>query len=345
MRDAGIAVSIFLDAESRQVRGREDGRRRRGRDQHRPLCGRGRRFGGSWVGADSESPRPHEPRADAGLEVLAGHGLNYVNVTADRRRSPKSSSSTSATASSPAPRSSGWRPPSATWSPCFADKMGGPTKTQGPRQDPLKKESLVMGVAGILLGLLAGWIIGSQQAVPARTEPPAAQAASAPPGQQQAPPALDEAAAAKLKSTADANPRDAAATRVQLGESLFRQRPVRRCGEWYTAALEIEPRNVDASTDLGIAYYYMNQPDRALATVRSVARGRSETFEDAAEHRHRARLGQTGSRRGGQGLAAVIDVAPGSEEAARAKQGLEGIRAAHPDAAQPAAPKPPGSSN
>jgi uncharacterized protein YcfJ len=27
----------------------------------------------------------------------------------------------------------------------------------------VNKESLVMGVAGVLLGLLAGWIIGSQQ--------------------------------------------------------------------------------------------------------------------------------------------------------------------------------------
>ncbi len=34
---------------------------------------------------------------------------------------------------------------------------------------------------------------------------------------------------------------------------------------WYEQALAIEPRNVNASTDLGIGYYYMNQPDRALA--------------------------------------------------------------------------------
>ena len=35
--------------------------------------------------------------------------------------------------------------------------------------------------------------------------------------------------------------------------------------EWYEAALKITPKDVNASTDLGIAYYYMNQPDKALA--------------------------------------------------------------------------------
>ena len=32
----------------------------------------------------------------------------------------------------------------------------------------------------------------------------------------------------------------------------------------YEDALKIDPKHVNASTDLGIAYYYMNQPDRAL---------------------------------------------------------------------------------
>ena len=39
--------------------------------------------------------------------------------------------------------------------------------------------------------------------------------------------------------------------------------PTRR--KWYEEALQIDPKHVNASTDLGIAYYYMNQPDRALA--------------------------------------------------------------------------------
>ena len=201
-----------------------------------------------------------------------------------------------------------------------------------------------MGVAGIMLGLLAGWIIGSQQAVPARLEPAPAQAASAPPGQQQAPPALDEAAAAKLKSTADANPRDAA-TRIQLGNLYFDSGRFDDASRWYAAALEIEPRNVDASTDLGIAYYYMNQPDRALAQFeRSLAVDpkHSKTLLNIGIVRAWGKQDLEGAAKAWQ---RVIDVAPGSEEASRAKQGLEGIRSAHPDSTQPAAPKSPGSSN
>ena len=201
-----------------------------------------------------------------------------------------------------------------------------------------------MGVAGIMLGLIAGWIIGSQQAPPARVEPAPAQAAAAPPGQQQAPPALDEAAAAKLKSTADANPRDAA-TRVQLGNLYFDSGRFDDASKWYAAALEIEPRNVNASTDLGIAYYYMNQPDRALQQFdRSLAVDpkHSKTLLNVGIVRAWGKQDLEGAARAWQ---RVIEVAPGSEEASRAKLGLDGIRSAHPDAAQPAAPKSPGSSN
>jgi cytochrome c-type biogenesis protein CcmH/NrfG len=201
-----------------------------------------------------------------------------------------------------------------------------------------------MGVAGILLGLLAGWIIGSQQATPAGVESPPAQTASAPPAQQQTPPPLNESMAAKLKSTADANPRDAA-TRVQLGNLYFDSGRFDDASRWYAAAVEIEPRNVNASTDLGIAYYYMNQPDRALEQFdRSLAVDpkHSKTLLNVGIVRAWGKQDLEGAAKAWQ---RVIDVAPGSDEASRAKQGLEGIRAAHPDAAQPAVPKSPGSSN
>ena len=94
----------------------------------------------------------------------------------------------------------------------------------------MRKESLVMGVAGVLLGLLAGWIIGSQQAGPARPEPAAVQQAAAAP-QQQAPPALDESVAAQLKSVADSNPRDSA-TRVKLGNLYFDSGRFEEAAKW-----------------------------------------------------------------------------------------------------------------
>ena len=52
--------------------------------------------------------------------------------------------------------------------------------------------------------------------------------------------------------------------RLELGNLYFDAERFEDAARWYEQALAIEPRNVNASTDLGISYYYMNQPDRAL---------------------------------------------------------------------------------
>ena len=213
----------------------------------------------------------------------------------------------------------------------------------------MHKESFVMGVAGVLLGLLGGWIIGSQQAPPPAAVPAlSAQSGqgSGAAGQQQAvAPALDEDRVAQLKTQAERESRNAE-VRAQLGNLYFDGERFDEAARWYVAALEIEPKNVNVSTDLGIAYYYTNQPDRAL-----------EQFERslALDPRHSKTLLNVGVVRawGKQDLEGaakawerVIQVAPNSEEAARAKQGLEGIRAAHPDAGRGGSTaKPNGSSD
>ena len=197
----------------------------------------------------------------------------------------------------------------------------------------MQKESLVMGVAGVLLGLLGGWIIGTQQvpAAPPATAP-AAQAAAAPAGQQQpAPPAIDEARAAQLKTQAGREPKNAE-PRVLLGNLYFDGERFDEAARWYSAALEIDPNDVNVSTDLGIAYYYTNQPDRALQQFeRSLAidAKHSKTLLNVGVVRAWGKQDLDGAARAWQ---RVIEVAPDSEEAARARQGLEGIRAAHPDA-------------
>ena len=210
----------------------------------------------------------------------------------------------------------------------------------------MHKESFVMGVAGVLLGLLGGWIIGSQQGPgsPAPA-PPVAQAASAPAAQQAAAPAVDENRAAQLISQAKAEPRNAA-VRAQLGNLYFDGERFDEAARWYVAALELNPNDVNVSTDLGIAYYYTNQPDRALAQFeRSLAIDprHSKTLLNVGVVRAWGKQDLDGAAKAWQ---RVIDVAPNSEEAARAKQGLEGIRAAHPGAGGGAATaKPQGSSD
>jgi len=75
----------------------------------------------------------------------------------------------------------------------------------------MKSEAIAFGIAGMLFGLIAGWVIGSQQAV-ARPSPAAApQASAAAPAAGPAPRAavLDEAQVTALKSVAEREPKNA----------------------------------------------------------------------------------------------------------------------------------------
>jgi tetratricopeptide (TPR) repeat protein len=196
----------------------------------------------------------------------------------------------------------------------------------------------VFGVAGIFFGLLVGWIIGSQQATtaPAPAAAPAATAAAP----AQTAPALDEARASALRATAERNPRDAD-TRIQLGNLYFDAERFEEAVKWYEQAVQIAPQNVNASTDLGISYYYTNQPDRALGQFeRSLAidPNHSKTLLNVGIVRAFGKQDLDGAAKAFQ---RVLDVAPGSPEARAARQALDGLRSAHPNGSA-GTPKQPG---
>lgn len=204
----------------------------------------------------------------------------------------------------------------------------------------MHKESIVMGVAGVFLGLIVGWIFGSQQGSPS-SPAVVAQQATAPQGRPSAAPALDERRASELKAEADRNPSNAE-PRVQLGNLYFDAERFDAAATWYEAALAIDPNNPNVSTDLGIAYYYQNQPDRALRQFdRSleIDPKHSKTLLNIGVVRAWGKQDLEGAAQAWQ---RVIDVAPNSEEAARAKQGLDGIRSAHPETGRGGEGKPPG---
>lgn len=187
-----------------------------------------------------------------------------------------------------------------------------------------------MGVAGVLLGLLGGWIIGSQPTGRQPSAPAAApQSTSADAEQPRTARPLDEKRAAQLRADADREPRNVA-LRVQLGNLYFDSERYEDAARWYAAALDIDPKQVDVSTDLGIAYYYTNQPDRALEQFdRSLAIDptHSKTLLNIGVVRAFGKQDLEGAAKAWE---RVLEVAPNSEEAVRAKQGLDGIRSAHP---------------
>lgn len=184
----------------------------------------------------------------------------------------------------------------------------------------------------MFFGLLVGWLIGSQQ-VRSTAGGQAVQNAAAAPGQTaqpQAPP-LDESRAAALAAAAEKDRTDVT-SRVQLADLYFDAERFPEATKWYEEALRIDPANVNASTDLGIAYYYMNQPDRALAQFdRSLALdpAHTKTLLNVGIVRAFGKQDLEGAARAWQ---QVVDVAPGSPEARMAGQALQGLRSAHPEA-------------
>jgi cytochrome c-type biogenesis protein CcmH/NrfG len=194
----------------------------------------------------------------------------------------------------------------------------------------LTRESIAVGIAGVFFGVLIGWILGIQQsATPA--PPAAAAAASAPSGPAasagaQPPAPLDDARAAALKATADQHPADET-PRLQLANLYFDAERFQEAVEWYGAALKINPKDVNASTDLGISLYYMNQPDRALAQFDhslSIDPAHAKTLFNVGVVRA---FGKQDLKGASEAWQQVLQVAPNSDEARDARQALDGMKA------------------
>lgn len=195
----------------------------------------------------------------------------------------------------------------------------------------MKAESFVFAIAGTCFGILVGWILGSQQATGGRvaTAPVAQQAPAASTGANAAPPQLDQQRVQALRTVAEQNPKDAE-PRVQLANMYFDAERYADAITWYESAMALAPADPNVSTDLGVAYYYTNQPDRAITQFqRSLA----------ADPKHTKTLLNMGIVKafGKQDLAGaaeawqqVIAIAPNSPEGQAANKALESLRNAHP---------------
>ena len=147
----------------------------------------------------------------------------------------------------------------------------------------MKKETIITAVIFLAVGFLAGYITdaqmnwnGHQKGAPASSMPPdappqAGSAASAPAGgampQQGLPeghPPIDSTAIIhQLETMAAQNPQDAD-VRLKLANFLYDQKQYDKAIEWYQRAIELDPKDVNAHTDLGTAYFYTGRPKDAL---------------------------------------------------------------------------------
>ena len=207
----------------------------------------------------------------------------------------------------------------------------------------MKLESVIYAIAGVFFGLIAGWIIGTQQAqlgTPAsRSQAPVAQTGpqpAAPSGAAPGTPApalLDEAQVQALRNIVDRDPKNAVA-RAQLGNLYYDAGRYTDAIQWYGESVALNPRDVSVSTDLGVSYYYNNQPDLAIKQLEHSLQ---------VDPKHTKTLLNLGVVRafGKQDLKGateiwrrLVEIAPESPEGRQAKQALDSLSSAHGNVAQ-----------
>jgi tetratricopeptide (TPR) repeat protein len=203
----------------------------------------------------------------------------------------------------------------------------------------MKSDGIAYGIAGILFGLIAGWIIGSQQANLRPTAPaaPAAQSAQGGgAGAQTRAAVLDETKVNALKTVADRETENVK-PRVELANLYFDAEHYDEAIKWYEEALRLNPNDVNVNTDLGVCYYYTNQPDRALAQFEKSLKidpKHGKTLLNVGIVRAFGKQDLDGASQAWQ---QVIKLAPDSPEGQAAKRALDSLQSAHPGTSKPGA--------
>jgi tetratricopeptide (TPR) repeat protein len=201
----------------------------------------------------------------------------------------------------------------------------------------MKSDAIAFGIAGVLFGLIAGWIIGSQQASMRPPTAIAAQqaAANAPAGGGGTTRAavLDDTQVNALKTVAERDPKNAT-PRIQIANLYFDAEKYDDAIKWYGEALALVPNDVNVSTDLGVCYYYTNQADRALeqfAKSLKIDPKHAKTLLNVGIVRAFGKQDLAGAQEAWQ---AVLKLAPDSPEGQAAKRALDSLSSAHPGATQ-----------
>ncbi len=194
----------------------------------------------------------------------------------------------------------------------------------------MKREALVFLVSGTCFGLIIGWVLGSQQvpdgqaAVLAAVPPaPTESAASVP-----SPRPPDQARVEELMAVAERDPSDAAA-RATLGDLFFDAERFQDAIAWYEAALALDGQDVNVSTDLGVSYYYTNQPDRALDQFAHSLEVDPEHIKTMLNMGIVRAFGKQDLAGAADAWERVIGLAPDSSEGRAARQALDSLLSAH----------------
>jgi len=142
----------------------------------------------------------------------------------------------------------------------------------------LKKETIITAVVFLVVGFFIGYITEAEfnwnapekitpaaapalaEAAPASGQAGAASNGQLPPGH----PPLEVAGKIKeLQDQAAQNPNDPQPL-LELANVFYDQQQFERAAQYYEKGLALDPRNVNARTDLGTAYFNLGRPQDAL---------------------------------------------------------------------------------
>jgi tetratricopeptide (TPR) repeat protein len=195
----------------------------------------------------------------------------------------------------------------------------------------MRTDSIFFAIAGMLFGVILGWVIGAQQAPAGSTAAPVAAGAPAQgaAAASQAPP-LDEARVQSLMTVIENDPKNAGAA-VQLANTYFDAEKYPDAIKWYEASLQIDPSDPDASTDLAVSYYYTGQIDRALQQFDVSLKLNPKHTKTMLNQGIVLAFGKQDLAGAQRAWEQVVALAPDSPEGQAAKRALEGVAAAgHP---------------
>ncbi len=195
----------------------------------------------------------------------------------------------------------------------------------------MRADHIAYAIAGVVFGLIAGWIIGAQQAVSRAPVAATAETAAAPAGNPTTRAAvLDESQVQALRSVAQREPSNAA-PRNELANLYFDAEKYDEAIKWYEEAARLAPNDPNVSTDLGVSYYYTNRPDKALeqfAHSLSLDPKHAKTLLNVGIVKAFGKQDLQGAVRAWQ---QVIQLAPDGPEGRAAKRALDSLRSAHPN--------------
>ena len=142
----------------------------------------------------------------------------------------------------------------------------------------MKKETIITAVVFLVVGFFIGYITEAEfnwnapekitpaaapalaEAAPASGQAGAASNGQLPPGH----PPLEVAGKIKeLQDQAAQNPNDPQPL-LELANVFYDQQQFERAAQYYEKGLALDPRNVNARTDLGTAYFNLGRPQDAL---------------------------------------------------------------------------------